>query len=262
MTLCVLLARQRSGTGALGSTLDQHPQISYLGEVFHHDAMDKPPNYFWWLRQAVGENADMAMPNSGPARWERYAEYLKANAKKPNQIVDIKYSSTHHFNHHWLSIGDTPTLFNILRTRNVPIIHLLRRNYLKVFISGKLAEANGVWHAKHPHEAKVSKLRVEPNQFLKFAMMRGEEDERVNRALKDYPKLLTLEYARLFDASGALNEESSNQITAFFGLPPTEFKPPVFVKQTSDVLSDVVENYADLERAMMKTANAWMLYAN
>lgn len=158
MTLFVLLARQRSGTGALGSTLDQHPSISYLGEVFHHDAMDRPPNYFWFLQNLITEKPELAFPDAGPERWDRYAEYLCSMSKKNYLLVDIKYASTHHFNQHWLGVGEAPTLFSILKTRGVPIVHLTRRNYLKVYVSGKLAEANGVWHARKAEQLRTTRL--------------------------------------------------------------------------------------------------------
>jgi hypothetical protein len=261
MTLAVLIARQRTGTGALGSTLDQNPSIAYKGEVFHHDAVERPPNYFWFFRKLIAEHPDMIMPNAGPARWDRYAEYIKSTTAKPHAILDIKYSSTHHFNKHWLGPTEAPTLFQILRAKNVPVIQLLRSNQLKVFISGKLAEANGIWHTKTADRLKVTTLKIDTRACINFVSNRLEEDERVRRALKDHKKLLVLEYAQLFGPSGTFTEETASKLAAFFGLATPTFKSPATVKQTSDRLKDVIENYDEVNDAFLRTPHSWMLDA-
>src|ERR1700737_1095076 len=102
MAVSILLARQRSGTGALGSCLDQHPMISYVGEVFHDDSIDRPPNYFWFLIKSLQSDPSVALPNSNGKRLDAYLAFLESQGKKPNILIDVKLRSLHHFNAHWL----------------------------------------------------------------------------------------------------------------------------------------------------------------
>ena len=262
MTVSVLLARQRSGTGALGSVLDQQPAVSYLGEVFHDDAIGKAPNYFWFLTGLIKDAPEIALPNATGRRFDLYTDFLKSYAKKTNVVIDIKYRSTHHFNAHWLSLGETPTLFHLMKERNIPVIHLTRRNHLKTYVSGLLADMNRVWHATEKDKIKAHTLNVDVKKCMGFINAQIQEDERVQRALRHYPKLFAIDYAELFDEQAHISPEVAKKLGTFFGVPSFEARRPAFVKQTSDQLKDVIENYEQLGNALSGSPYAWMLYGN
>jgi hypothetical protein len=261
MTLSVILARQRSGTGALGTVLDQHPEIKYMGEVFHHDKVDKPPNYFWFIRRKLEKDPDIILPNESQRRFDAYARFLEKRSGRINTVIDVKYSSTHHFNAHWLGIGDPPGLFKILNARGTPIVHLLRTNYLKAFVSGRLAEMNGIWHARKDTEIKIRSLRVDIRACMSFVEKQTRQDEQIRQVLKSHPKLMRLNYEELFDDAGALKSNIAEQLAQFFGVAPFKRLLPVTVKQTSDQLRDVIENFEEVETAVQRTPYAWMLSA-
>jgi len=259
MTLCIMIAKQRTGTGALGSILDQHPSISYHGEVFHHDAVDKPPNYFWFLRDLVKRNPELILPEANVRRFELYSRYLEERKARLRTFVDIKYSSLHHFNGHWLGILEPPTLFSILRSKAIPVVHLNRRNHLKSFISGQLAELNNEWHVRSADQITVHSLVIDTKTCLRFIRSKENEQARVRRILENHPRLLNLEYAELFAASGELREDSAAALAGFLEVEPFEKKMPVHIKQTSNDLTAVIENYDAVAKALAATNHAWMI---
>ena len=259
VTLGVIIARQRSGTGALGSVLDQHPSVKSLGEVFHHDAIDREPNYFCFLRDLIAKDPDMGLPGAHRKRFDLYANYLKARTAKPHTIIDIKYSSLHHFNAHWLGILESPTLFKILRAREAPVIHLGRKNHLKVFISGRLAELNDEWHAKSQDAIRTRNLMVDPPACLQFIKTMKREYERVKKILATHPKLLELEYSELFDEGGELYPAIAERLADFLQIPPFRKLKPAFVKQTPELLRNVIENFDQVAEFLGATEHAWML---
>lgn len=259
MTLCIMIAKQRTGTGALGSVLDQHPSISYLGEVFHHDATDKAPNYFYFLRDLVKQDPGMILPGSNARRFELYSEYLEARKGRLRTVVDIKYSSLHHFNAHWLGILEPPSLFKILRGKNIPVIHLVRRNHLKTFISGRLAELNNEWHAKSEDQISVRSLEVDTQACLRFIKTEVSENVRLRRILENHPRLLDLEYAEMFAEGGKLRDEAAAALADFLEVEPFRKKRPAHIKQTSNDLTSVIENYDAVAKALGPTPHAWML---
>lgn len=262
MTFCVMIAKQRTGTGALGSVLDQHPSISYVGEVFHHDAVERAPNYFWFLRNLVEKDPGMILPDSNVRRFELYSEYLESRKGRLSTVVDIKYSSLHHFNAHWLGIQEPPTLFRILRNKHIPVIHLNRRNYLKAFVSGRLAELNNEWHARSQDQVTIRSLGVEPQSCMRFIRLQESENTRVKRILENHPRLLDLEYAELFDDAGELKGEAAESLANFLQVSPFEKRRPVQIKQTSNDLAQVVENYGELAATLRESPFAWMLERN
>jgi hypothetical protein len=259
MTFCAMIAKQRTGTGALGSVLDQHPSISYVGEVFHHDAVDSAPNYFWFLRNLVKEDPGMILPDLNVRRFGLYSDFLETRKGRLRTVVDIKYSSLHHFNAHCLGIQEPPTLFKILRNKDIPVIHLSRRNHLKTFVSGRLAVLNNEWHARSQDQIRVRSLRLNPQDCLRFIKMETGENARVRRILENHPKLLDLEYAELFDETGEVRHAMAEALVNFLQVQAFRKRRPVQIKQTSDDLPIVVQNYDELATAFGDSPYAWML---
>ena len=56
-------------------------------------------------------------------------------------------------------------------------------------------------------------------------------------------------------------EETASKLATFFGLTAPTFKSPATVKQTSDRLKDVIENYNEVNDAFLRTPHSWMLDA-
>ena len=262
MTLGIMIARQRCGTGALGSVLDQHPEIRYLGEVFHHDAIDQPPNYFCFFREVIGRDPDMALPQNSAKRFDLYREYVETYAGRENTVLDIKYSSLHHFNGHWMGIGEAPGLFKLMRDRELPVIHLQRRNHLKTYVSGQLAELNQEWHAKSAEAVTVRSLEIDPDACLRFINAQTREVTRIERILGAHKNRIELEYAELFDTSGELRHSVCVRLAAFLGVAPFARKRPAFVKQAPDDLREALANYRAVAAALNDTPHGWMLRAD
>ena len=223
------------------------------------DAVDRPPNYFWFLRNLVQEDPGTILPDSNVRRFELYSEYLESRKERLCTVVDIKYSSLHHFNAHWLGIQEPPTLFKILRNKQIPVIHLSRRNHLKAFISGKLAELNHEWHARSENQITIRSLGIDPDACLRFIRLQAGDNTRVKRILQNHSRLIELEYAELFDDAGELRGEAAEGLAKFLQVEPFEKRRPMQIKQTSNDLSQVVENYRELEAALRDTPFAWML---
>ena len=262
MSLGIMIARQRCGTGALGSVLDQHPAIRYLGEVFHHDAVDQLPNYFCFFRELVGRDPDVALPQNSGKRFDLYREYVETYAGRANTILDIKYSSLHHFNAHWMGINDAPGLFKVLRDRELPVIHLQRRNHLKTYVSGQLAELNREWHARSTEAVTVRSVEIDPEACIRSINAQTREVTRIERILGAHTNLISLEYADLFDSSGELRHSACVKLAAFFAVEDFVRKRPAFIKQAPDDLREALLNYRELASALNDTPHAWMLRAD
>ncbi len=261
MALHVLLARQRSGTGALGSLLDQHPQISYYGEVFHPDEIDREHNYFNFLLKKAKGDPNNALPSANEQNYRDYIAQLESSGQKGSVLIDVKYSSTHHFNGYWHSPLDPPGFLQICQRERRKIIHLKRHNLLKTRISGLLAEHNKIWHATPEDTITVKTLTLDTEEVLGFLASMSQQVTYFDNYLGNYPQILTLSYENLFQASGTLASDTSKSLAAFLEVDEEPFNTltPFFVKQASDDLSAVIENYDEISSCLNNTRFAWML---
>lgn len=120
----VILAYQRSGTHFLGSCLDSHPQIKYVGEIF-----GQSPNLQHPGEQFGKENGFHKLKQSDHGI-ERSLELLTSefiNDKKAKLIVmDIKYNQITHPLEHLL--------------HDLKVIHLIRKDLRRRFFSMLLWE--------------------------------------------------------------------------------------------------------------------------
>ena len=254
----VLLARQRSGTGALGSVLDQHPQLNYLGEVFHPDNLHEKQNYFRFLLELVKEDAQYCLADKQAIVFEKFLKFIEETFGK-NSIIDIKYRSTHHFNGGWYSPNEQPRLIHFLKQKKVPIIHLKRANYVKTFVSGKLADINKIWHAKAQDEVKHTSTVLDIRQLSNYLVFTKDEVDFFNKYLKSYGRVLELEYSSIFDKESNVKQEILEKLGKFLQIKDFESNQPAFKKQAPKHLKNSIENFELVKLSLNQTEFAWML---
>lgn len=255
----LLVARQRSGTGALGSLLDRrnHPQFYYLGEIFHPEGLGDRHNYFTHLSDYVREDPLNAMAKNAPRNFRRFLETFAEEGR--TLLPDVKYNSLHTLDGHWHAPLARPWLLEFARAEGAPVIHLTRRNLLEVFVSGLLAAANKIWHTADAAEAKIRSAIVDVPKLLRFIDDMQREQEVIERWLGGHRPLVTLDYQEMFDAEGLVARERANEIARAFGADPITQRRPSFVKQAPRSLAQSIGNYAEVERALAGTPHAWML---
>ncbi len=268
-----LLARQRSGTGALGSILSRHPELCYVGEVLHPnperypvgqvlepDIRAQDVNFFVYLRADVDRMHGYCDPNRRADEVERYFDWLKKRFHPRIPIVDVKYRSLHHWNGAWQGMFDPPWLIDYVRERKLPLIHLKRENFLETYVSGQLADQNQVWHSKTPGKSQVVDIEVDTRTLLSLLTETTDEVWLTSSWLTGLDTVLDVEYAELFDASGAADQAIVGDIHRLFDL-KRDFPDltPEFVKQASGSVAASIRNLQAVERTLRGSEFAWML---
>lgn len=259
MTYALLIARQRSGTGALGSVIDKHPELKYLGEVFHPNNIGQETNYFTYLKEQVAESPDKALPDAAFELFEAFLQ--KQSERNPGKtlVVDVKYRSLHQINGGWRGLVERPTLLQEAISRKVPILHLTRRNSVQTFVSGRLAEANRVWHARAEQSIDVKSTVVNIRAMSNYIVNTEREVELMEEWTRKYARLGQFDYAEMFDAEGHIDPAIAQTIADTLQVGPFEDRAPRFIKQAPSQLTEAVENYDLVERALSGTPYQWML---
>ncbi|GGD35989.1 sulfotransferase family protein [Sinisalibacter lacisalsi] len=222
--LFLTLFMARSGSKFLRSLLNQHPDAHDFGEFFH--------------------DREKRFPTDA-ALFEGLGEVLLS----PCPVRGIQFRYPRHFT-------EIPEFVQILdrHPASVRVLLLKRRNTLKGAISQQNAEAlkrvTGKTHLFRASDLqKVEKLRLDIPRALKECRDRERLDNQYRAWASARFEALDVYYEDLLRD----RESVVKGICSFLGLNP--FKPgslreSELVKVTSDDLSEAIENYDDLARAL------------
>lgn len=259
MKYAILLARQRSGTGALGSVLDKHPELKYLGEVFHPDNLGQEHNFFTFLLKKVKTEPEAALRDNGYDVFLGFLEHLSERYSGQTLIVDIKYRSLHHLDGGWRGLEERPRAITEAVSRRVPVLHLTRRNALRSFLSGRLAEANKVWHARKDQDLSVTSTVLNIRRLSDYIVTSETEASLINRWIRNVPDKEIFDYDEMFDAEGLIETGLAERLATLLGVGPFGNRSPGFVKQAPTDLEAAIENYPLVKRALLGSGAKWML---
>ncbi len=123
----LVLAEPRSGTTFLNSVLRSHPDIVVHGEIM--PGLDKDSDFHHWWAGRVAENPEDILLPRVPYLFSDYLAWLQAEAKDAAAVgVDVKY-----YQAEWM-----PHMLEIFQRRDFKVLHVVRRNLLKRYISATL----------------------------------------------------------------------------------------------------------------------------
>ena len=263
--LTILLARQRSGTNALLSVLATNPDIFCFDEVFRRDDLMRPDpvqvrgNYFNFLQEYAAGDITRTFPDRHEQVFVDYLDHLRRLTDRRLIVADVKYNSTHHISGVWRPIAH-PTLFDYAKSRQVAILHLFRRNYLRGLLSHLKAWESRryyVFDGPAPPDVRVTVP-------LPWALQEIErwhaEDASVAAAFEDYAFYKRVEYSDLFpDTSGSIPEAALEDLREWFGVRDVFVNRASLTKQSSLPLAATIENIAEVAHALRGTSFEYCL---
>lgn len=253
----LLLARQRSGTSALGSIMNKHSQSYYLGEPFNLSNFGKPKNFFSYKEAAILADPSLMRPDNNQKLWDGFITTMNKKHGSTG-FIDVKYNQTHHLNGDSYLPTNPSWLVGHAFSKKTPVIHLTRKNHLKNFVSVVRAKKTGVWHTKIKQEALDRRVVINTDE-LKEHISRCENTLMLfDSWMSNRGHVFTIDYSELFGTGGQLSEkgvQGIERITKFEGLGDLKTD---FIKQTSDNLESMVENFDEVKASLANTRHAWM----
>ncbi|MCR9054974.1 MAG: Stf0 sulfotransferase family protein [bacterium] len=255
----LLIARQRSGTGALGSIIDKHPALKYLGEVFHPSNYGHDDNFFTFYVKFLSKNQNFALPDERYSVFEAFLaeQYEKLGGRIP--VVDVKYRSLHHLDSGWRGLVECPRILQQTMIRKLPIIHLTRMNSVQSFVSGRLAEENQVWHARKDQAVDVQSTTINVRALSNYIVNTSREVNLVDEWMADYSAGLRFDYENMMDEEGRLSPDIAARLSQILDIPDFQDREPSFKKQAPKSLKVSIENIEVVRKALIGTEFSWML---
>jgi LPS sulfotransferase NodH len=256
----IILSTQRSGSTIFRLYVNSHPYIRLSGEVFvQHDYQYDGFNHFLaqcpllfflkqkkymesWFALNLNKLLFMCIPFSITRKYLRslfYNPNHSAPTEKTNTVpvyipnLHFEQEKARGFKLMYNQLKWTHSLKHWIVSNNISVIHLIRQNLLRVFISLQRLKKGGVAHT-------VNQIATKPVQIAKeklFAFIL-----KVKRERKYYKKIFsTVPYMEVFFEDFLLDtDKEKTRILDFLDIEDAEMKMPALKKISSiDIKNDI-----------------------
>ncbi|MBB3123531.1 LPS sulfotransferase NodH [Mesoflavibacter sabulilitoris] len=207
----VIISRSRTGSTLLKALLNDHPNIICEGELFK-----------------------VLNDKSCKTIWKTFY------GKKPKKIQQVGFKL---FYYH--PFDEDKQVWDFIKNeKDVTIIHLVRENMLRAFVSQKIGEKTKKWteNINRPHKLELDnkKVSLDYDECLETFTKISSYESQVRKDFRDF-NFVELSYEDL-------NKDKDNAIKPIFkalGVPYKKVKT-VMKKQNSEHLYDLIQNYNEL----------------
>lgn len=256
--LIFIIGRQRSGTTVFRDLLARHGAVN-CDEIFHGD-LDRPHRFFNYVLEKVRENPKLVHPQHLAQLFREYIARERAEAAGRKLAMDVKYFGLNLIPQHEDVDNRTPFVVNFMRNNKAHVVHIIRRNKLRVYVSEEMSRATGRWSAEKAEHvlAEKPKLTVDIPQAIQFIERLVQQDERVKIMLDHIPMVERLYYDEMFDKAGLFTPAVQQVAARFMDMDRVDPKPGN-LKMNPEGLPDLVGNYDELAQALNDTPHEWML---
>lgn len=253
----VIAATQRSGTQFLETVLNSHPHIFCHAEVLDNKRYGEQGNFYRFWLERVREDESQITWKCMIMNFDRFLSEIFSLPDKKAVGIDIKYN---HFSY-------IPNILPMLNAHRVRVIHLVRRNVLKTYISG-LLNLNKRKLGRNSHgTGKVPAVKVvlEPNgSLLRELNRRMKEIHSFRQLLSKSLTYLELAYEELLDPmngdSGTIVPSALETIYNFLGIEDARYALGTELKKTNPTsLPELIENYHEVASFLTDSGMAHLL---
>lgn len=269
----VMLSGPRTGSHMLAQALNSSPRITCFREVFNGRL-----DFVQFGVEGYDDfgSQDIALRKEEPIRFLH--ERILCQHAEEIQAVGFKF----HYGQHW----DFPGILEeLVKHEEIRVLHLGRRNALRMLVSLKFAERTGVWlqegtlnvrqsnvlkALRHPLKAarrvsrllqrmrplkaagKAARVRVTiaPEELFNFIVLTNQRAARFDDLFRQHRKL-TVFYEHMVDH----REDAFRQVQSFLGVEPGPLAVTLR-KQNPEPLGELLENYDELYEAFKDTPQA------
>lgn len=216
----VIVSSGRSGSNLLVSLLNSHENVEAHGELFRF------------------LNGDSSLK-----RWNEIFNYKNKNI----QTAGFKLFYYHPFD------GENTDIWNILQSdKSIKIIHLIRENRIRVYVSLMVANKTGKWRNKSGKAKSIEDKRIslDADEFIKWAEQKEKYETDTRKKFKDHP-FFEVSYENL-----VRNRETVfDNLLTFLGVSKMKLHSALR-KQNSEKLEDLIVNYDEFKQVILKSKYA------
>jgi LPS sulfotransferase NodH len=277
MKVRLLLSTQRSGSHFLKSFVESRfPSVICSGEVLEEPvafarqlpALSSHPEFphfwLWYASEAAARSISVA-PDRRIEAFELYLTKLTALASPKDVVVDAKYNSIRSLSGYWDTDHGSNDFVSFITGHQIPVLHLIRKNILRVIISHKLAQQTGIWHRskERPQDELLPKIRLNPGNVLSYIQYAHELTQNYQGLFSGCPNYEEIAYEDLVrERDYPHTGPNLRTVAHFLGKKAAASNQATLpFKTTPEDPSEVVENWDEVHRTLRGTEYGWMVQA-
>jgi len=246
----VIAGIQRSGTTLVRTTINSHPDILCLGEVFFMRSGPKP---------AGGKRLERGFEASTDVGYRTYADrtpgrrlrHYVARRGLVRDYLDFIYQTPGYsavgFKFMYGQLRKYPSVLPYIFDNNIHVINVVRENVFRVLLSHLTMRARGVAHSTK--EARTVTVHV-PTADLVAQLDRLEADgRRWQEVFADYPAYMKISYETFTQDK----DSAAREILTFLNMDPDAALQSDLVKLNTAPLPEIVENFDEVQSCLAGT---------
>lgn len=260
----IILSDARTGSHMIAQALDSSPHIICFRELFNNQLDIIQYNVEGYDNES---KEDFALRAEDPPRFLRERIFCKHQPQV--QAVGFKY--------HYMHWGFRGVLDALADDHELHVLHLRRRNRLRMFVSLELAKETGVWLVQPPRRGRLHliqdlrrgpraviatlrgkapplvaerpkpRIHVDRKEFYEF-MVKASLREQTNLERFGSHPIHDVYYEEMVANPDAVFDEAQR----FLGLEPVKLRVET-KRQNPEPLSALIENYHELRDAFRDT---------
>ncbi|TCK19460.1 sulfotransferase domain-containing protein [Thiogranum longum] len=242
----VILSDRRSGTTLLIDALTSHPDVSCVKRAFGQERRIKNPTpdhhsgtFFLYRTANLTRRLQFHFQRVDLIRGFLNDEIFASPPDKSVKGFRLIYAQAEQY----------PELVKLLQSEQLKVIHLVRENILKTYISTITAPLHKMHHPRTGDTIKIVTIRLDPAETLAQLEKRAGQIQRMRNIFSSAPYLEVS-----YENFSADREKESERILPFLGLHNESPLHSDLVKINPDSLRDIIENYSEIEDALKNTA--------
>jgi hypothetical protein len=263
VTYFALIGSQRCGTNFLRELLNTNPETVVHGEVL----MPYPLPNCWhnYVRTMVNRAMPPLYAPDATELFDDYLVYLREDVKrgyigKVGSLsavgLDIKYNQLRYITPLIRDLRQGPFLLDYFRRRDVPILHMRRRNLIHQALSIEIAQARNVYHNYGNSEFEGT-VELDVVKLIKTARWIAAEVDTFELMSRG-GRMLEVAYEDIVkdckgvDGSGSFSSGAVTmpKIAEFLGIPNEFSNPSTIAKVVNRPYSEILENHSDVLSAI------------
>ncbi len=210
------------------------------GSTFTQTSLDQHPNVVAEKELLISTNRDQH-ERAGSATTFLNQRLYGCEYRPEIQAVGFRLKWFH---------GQKPPLDDVrdyLHQLNVKVIHIQRRNFLKNYLSGLIADQTNVWVDFSGSHSSSSKVAMNPEKAIEYFRHQVNRYQQNQNDFKDHESITVIYEEILADYDGQMA-----RLFEFLNVPNHKVRPRTF-KQEHRPLSEIITNYQELKAALQPT---------
>lgn len=239
----VVVGTQRSGTTLVRQCLDSHPAVLCRGELFAR-SYGKPDGYRRYRFASTSRQL-------GHLFWRgrQVKRFLRERLQPPPGVAAIGFklmrSQVRRFPY-WY-----PMVLDFMHAEQLQVIHVVRRNLLRIAVSRRTARLRGQFHAR---EAVAPVRLTLPVESLKAELAALERENAFwEEVMRELPSL-QVEYETFVQERHA----EARRMLEFLGVDPTVVLRSPHERLNRVPLTETIENFEDVRRCL--AGSPWAVF--